>query len=171
MTPDAIYYFNRIPKSQTHYKQVSHKGKEISEFPSVYKNGRYMGEKYIIFQKTPDYYNHENLRFSHALELEKSQIITRFIFMPEYPQQSHGAYKEYGVLIGFSEDFEQLAIWFFEGLQAATPILFQRWQAGGIPEIAESEKMELKDETTLSCNKLLYLPNSGGILQGEKQNV
>jgi hypothetical protein len=144
MKPDAIYYFNRVSEYQTRYIQTGHKGKMISDFPSVYKNGKHKGEKYIIFRRTPNFFKQENLRFSHALELIKNKMITRLIFLPEYPQQSYGTYKEYGLLIEFSNDFDKLAIWFFKGLQEATPILFQKKQAGQIPEITKTEMLKLK---------------------------
>ncbi|MCL1927961.1 MAG: hypothetical protein FWG07_04095 [Treponema sp.] len=64
--------------------------------------------------------------------------------MPEYPRQSYGTYKDYGVLIEFSEDFDELAIWFFQDLSEAVPILFQRRLAGKIPEITKTEMIKLK---------------------------
>jgi hypothetical protein len=69
--------------------------------------------------------------------------------MPEYPSQSYGEYKEYGLLIEFSKDFTQLAIWFFKGLQKSAPSLFQRRQAGQIPEITKNEVVRLKYRTDL----------------------
>jgi hypothetical protein len=146
MKPDAIYYFSRIPEYQTRYKQTGHRGRTISGFPSIYKNGKYKGEQYIIFRKTSNYFKQGEQLFSHALELSKSQIITRLAFLPEYPRQSYGAYKDYGILIEFSENFDQLAIWFFIGLQEATPVLFQRKQAGQIPEIVKTEVVKLRYE-------------------------
>ena len=146
MTADAIYYFSRISEYQTHYKQIDHRGRAIFEFPSIYKNGKLKGEKYIIFRKTPDYYNYNNLQFSHALELAKNQIIARLIFMPEYPRQSYGAYKKYGLLVEFSEDFNLLTVWFFRGLQEAAPLLFQKRQAGEIAEITKTDKLKLRYE-------------------------
>ena len=143
MKPDAIYYFSRIPEYQTRYRQIDRKGKTVSCFPSIYKSGKYKGEKYLGFRRTSDYYNQGHLRFSHVLELAGSQIITRLNFLPEYPRQAYGAYKEYGILIEFSEDFNQLSIWFFKGLQESAPILFQRMQAGGIPEITKNEVAKL----------------------------
>jgi hypothetical protein len=144
MKPDAIYYFSRIPEWRTRYKQIGHKGKIISGFPSVYKTGKYKGEKYVVFRKASCYYNQGYQRFSHVLELAKSRIVTGLIFMPEYPRQSYGAYKEYGLLIDFSEDFNQLAVWFFKGLQEAVPVLFQKKQAGQIPEVTKSEMVKLR---------------------------
>ena len=144
MKPDAIYYFDRIPEYRTRYKQIGHKGKTISDFPSAYKNGKYKGEKYIIFRKSSNYYNQKNIRFSHALEMAKSHTITELFFMPEYPQQSYGAYKNYGILIEFSKDFNQLAIWFFKDLQEASPILFQKKQAGQLPEITKNETIKIR---------------------------
>jgi hypothetical protein len=150
MKPDTIYYFERVPEYKTRYRQIDHKGKLISGFPSVYKSGKYKGEKYVIFRRASSYYNQGRQRFSHVLELAKSQIVTMLIFMPEYPRQTYGAYKEYGVLIEFSEDFNQLAIWFFQGLQEATPILFQRKQAGQIAEVTKADLIKLKYEAGLS---------------------
>jgi len=144
MKPDAIYYFSRIPEYQTRYKKTGHKGKIISGFPSVYKKGRYKGENYVVFKRASSYYNYNYQQFSHVLELVKSQIITGLFFMPEYPRQSYGAYKEYGVLIDFSEDFNQLKIWFFKGLQEAAPILFQRKQAGQISEVTKADSLKLR---------------------------
>jgi hypothetical protein len=144
MKPDAIYYFIRIPEYRTRYKQIGHRGKTISGFPAVYKNGKFKGEKYIIFRKTSDFYNQGYQRFSHALELTRSQIITRLVFMPEYPRQSYGAYKEYAILVEFSEGFNQLVIWFFKGLEEAAPILFQKRQAGQIPEVTKTEVVKLR---------------------------
>jgi hypothetical protein len=144
MKPDAIYYFSRISEYQTRYKQISHKGKIVPCFPSVYKSGKHKGEKYVVFRRTSDYYNRGELQFSHALELAKNQIVTKLIFLPEYPQQSYGAYNEYGLLIEFSDNFDKLAIWFFKGLQEAAPILFQRRQAREIPEITRNETIKLK---------------------------
>ena len=144
MKPDAIYYFSRIPEYRTSYRQTGHRGRIIPQFPSVYKKGKYKGDKYIIFRKTSDYYNCVHLRFSHALELAKSRIITKLVFMPEYPCQSYGAYENYGVLIEFSEDFNQLALWFFKGVQEAAPILFQRKVSGQIPEITKTDRLNLR---------------------------
>jgi len=144
MKPDAIYYFDRMPERETHYKQIGHRGKKIPEFPAVYKNGKHEGEKYIVFRKTSNYYNQNDLRFTHAIETAKDQIITGLFFMPEYPRQAYGAYKNFGILIEFSKDFARLAIWFFKGLQEAAPILFQKKQAGEIPEIAKTEVVKLR---------------------------
>jgi len=144
MKPDTIYYFNRLPECQTRYIQTGHKGKKISNFPSVYKKGKHKGNGYIIFRKKSDFYKYENIRFSHTFELARNRIITRLIFLPEYPRQSYGTYKEYGMLIEFSEDFNQLSISFFKGLQEAVPILFQRKLAGKIPEIVKTEVVKLK---------------------------
>jgi hypothetical protein len=149
MKPDSIYYFNRIPEYPSRFIQINQKGKNIPDFPSVYKNGKNKGNKYIVFRKTSNYYNQKNLRFSHAIEKAKSQIITKFYFMPEYPMQSYGVYKDYGLLIEFSKDFNQLAIWFFKGLQESTPSLFQKKQAGQIPEITKNEIVRLKYRTNL----------------------
>jgi len=165
MKPDAIYYFIRIPEYKTRYKQIRYKGKRIPDFPSIYKNGKYKGEEYIIFRETSDYYNQGKIQFSHALELAKSQIITRLYFMPEYPRQSYGKYKNYGVLIEFSEDFEQFTIWFFEGLQTSSPLLFQRWQAGQIPETTKADSLKLRaminyQTSNQTRNKLLCPPIS-----------
>jgi hypothetical protein len=66
------------------------------------------------------------------------------IFLPEYPRQSYGAYKDYGLLIEFSENFNQLEIWFFKGLQEAAPLLFQKKQAGQIPETTKTDKLKLR---------------------------
>jgi hypothetical protein len=81
--------------------------------------------------------------------LVKNKIITKLYFLPEYPQQSYGAYQNYGLLIEFSENFNQLAIWFFEGLQEAAPILFQRKQARQIPEITKADMVKLRYGTDL----------------------
>jgi hypothetical protein len=165
MKPDAIYYFNRIPEYRTRYKQIRYKGKRIPDFPSIYKKGKYKGEKYIVFRETSDYYNQGKIQFSHALELANSQIITGLYFMPEYPRQSYGKYKNYGVIIEFSEDFEQLAIWFFEGLEASSPSLFQKKQAGQIPEVTKADTLKLRymisyQTRNQTRNKLLYPPIS-----------
>jgi hypothetical protein len=161
MKPDAIYYFNRIPEYKSRYIQIRYKGKRIPDFPSTYKKGKYRGENYIIFRETSDYYNQKKIQFSHAFELANSQIITGLYFMPEYPRQSYGKYKNYGVLIEFSEDFEQLAIWFFEGLQVSSPSLFQRWQAGQIPETTKADSLKLRAMISYQTrNKLLYPPIS-----------
>jgi hypothetical protein len=144
MKADAIYYFDRIPEFKSRYIQIRHRGKTIPEFPSVYKNGKYKGKKYIVFRETSGYYNQGKILFSHALELAKSQIITGLYFMPEYPRQSYGTYKEYGLIIEFSEDFDKLTIWFFKGLQKAAPILFQKRQAGQIPEVTKTEMVKIK---------------------------
>jgi hypothetical protein len=144
MKPDAIYYFRRITQYRTRYKQIDHKGRLVSDFPSAYKRGKYKGEKYVVFRRTSGYYSQRKLQFSHALELAKNQIVTGFSFLPEYPRQSYGAYKEYGLFIEFSEDFSKLAIWFFKGLQEAVPILFQKKLTGGIPEITKTEALKLK---------------------------
>ena len=149
MIPDAIYYFDRIPENRTRYKKINHRGRTIPAFPSVYKRGKYRGEEYIIFQRTSDYFNRGRYRFSHTLELAKSQIITGLVFLPEYPRQSYGAYKNYGVLIEFSENFNELAIWFFKGLQEAAPFLFQKRQAGQIPEITKTDKLNLRHRACL----------------------
>jgi hypothetical protein len=150
MKPDSIYYFVRIPEYRTRYKLIGHKGKTISGFPSVYKSGKNKGEGYLIFRKAAGFYRQSRLRFSHTLELVNSQIITGLIFLPEYPCQSYGAYKKYAVLVDFSEDFNQLAIWFFKGLQEAAPILFQRKQAGQIPELTNYDKLNLRHRPWLS---------------------
>jgi len=144
MKPDAIYYFSRICKSR--YRQTGHKGKSISDFPSVYKGGKYRGEKYIVFRRASNYFMQSHQYFSHTLELAKSQIVTKLMFMPEYPCRSYGAYKDYGILIEFSENFDRLAIWFFEGLQESAPLLFQRRQAGKIPEITKTEMVKVRYE-------------------------
>jgi hypothetical protein len=164
MTPDTIYYFSHIPEYQSRYMQISYSGIAIPEFPSVYKKGKYKGEKYIIFRRTSDYYNQGNLRFSHALELAKSQIITKLIFLPNYPRQTYGTYKNYALLIEFTEDFNQLTIMFFKGLQEAAPLLFQKKQAGQIPEITKSDKLKLRYKLVHhSHNKLLLPPTSNNV--------
>jgi hypothetical protein len=144
MKPDAIYYFSRVPEYQTRYIQTGHKGKIISEFPSVYKKGKYKGKEYIVFRRVSNYYKQGHQWFSHTIELVKNQIVTRLYFLPEYPQQSYGVYQNYGLLIEFSENFNKLAIWFFKGLQEAVSILFQRKQAGQIPEIVKSDMVWLR---------------------------
>jgi hypothetical protein len=144
MKPDAIFYFSRIPEHSTRYKQIRHRGVIIPGFPSVYKSGKNKGEKYIAFRKTQYYYSLGTQRFSHAVELAGSKIITGLIFMPEYPQKTYGAFKEYALLIDLSENSDRLAIWFFKGLQEAAPILFQRWQAGQIAEIAKTDMIKLR---------------------------
>ena len=150
MKPDSIYYFSRVPGCKTRYMQIKHKGNIVPDFPSIYKSGKYKGEKYVVFRMTSDYYNQSHIRFTHVLELAGSQIITKLIFLPEYPRQSYGAFREYGMLIEFSKDFNQLAIWFFNGLQAAAPILFQKKQTGGIPEITKSEVVRIKHDADSS---------------------
>ncbi|ULQ60683.1 hypothetical protein K7I13_05265 [Brucepastera parasyntrophica] len=150
MKPDAIYYFERIPGTRTRYRKIGHKGKIIPDFPSVYKKGKYKGEKYIVFRKKEGYYNQSSPQFSHTLELARSQIITWLIFMPERPLQSYGDYNDYGLLIELSEDSEQLTVWFFKGLQEAVPLLFQKWLAGQIPEVTKSGIVTLKYGTDSS---------------------
>jgi len=147
MKPDSIYHFSLIPEYKSRYKQISHKGKIIPGFPSVYKSGKYKGESYVIFRKAPSYYNQNDLRFTHAIELAKSQIITPLFFLPEYPHQSYGAYKEYGVLIDFSMDFGELKIWFFKDMQEAAPRLFLNKQAGGIPEVVKNDAISIRYRT------------------------
>jgi hypothetical protein len=144
MKPDAIYYFNRIPEYQTRFIQTGHKGKIITGFPSVYKNGKYAGRGYVAFRKTSGFYRQGCYRFTHIIELAKSRIVTGLSFMPEYPRQSYGTYKTYGLLIDFSEDFKRLTIWFFKGLQEATPRLFLTKQAGGIPEVVKNNAIYVK---------------------------
>ena len=144
MIPDAIHFFNRIPEYQSRYIQIGHKGRTIPEFPSVYKKGKHKGEKYLVFRKISDYFKISRYRFTHTLELSGNQIITGLIFMPEYPRQSYGVYKNYCLLIEFSEDFNQLTIWFFKGLHEAAPLLFQRRQAGQIAEVTKTDKLNLR---------------------------
>ena len=146
MKPDAIYYFSRIPEYPTRYKQTRHRGISIQDFPSVYKKGKHKGESYIVFRRTSDYFAQTRQRFSHTLELAKSKIITGMVFLPEYPQQSYGVYKDFCLLIEFSENFNQLVLWFFKGLQEAAPLLFQKRLAGQIAEIARTEVIKLKYE-------------------------
>ena len=150
MKPDTIYYFERIPELKSRYRQIRHKGKSISEFPSVYKNGKYKGEGYIVFRKTSNYYNQKSLQFSHALELARSRIVTELYFLPEFPQQAYGAYKNYGLLIKFSKDFDKLVIWFFKDKQEAAPVLFQKLIAGEIPEVTKTETVKVKYKTVSS---------------------
>jgi len=142
MKPDAIYYFDRIPEYKTRFIQTGHKGKIIPGFPSVYKSGKYAGKGYVVFRKTSGFYSQG--RFTHAIELAKSRIVTGLSFMPEYPRQSYGANKEYAILIEFSKDFENLEIWFFKGLQEATPRLFLTKQAGGIPEVVKNDAISAR---------------------------
>ncbi|MCL2800530.1 MAG: hypothetical protein FWD28_02055 [Treponema sp.] len=70
--------------------------------------------------------------------------------MPEYPQKTYGAFKEYALLIDFSENSDLLAIWFFKGLQEAAPTLFQKWQAGQIAEIVKTNVVRLRHGVNVS---------------------
>jgi hypothetical protein len=148
VNPDAIFSFRRI--SKTRYLQVGHKGCSISGFPSEYKTGKNKGKGYVIFRRTSSYYNQRDLRFSHSIELAKNQIVTEIIFIPEHPQQSYGRFKNYGILIEFLEDFEQLTIWFFKGIQEAAPILFQRKLAGLIANVTRNDTLKLRYEISSS---------------------
>ena len=148
MKPDTIFYFSRV--NQSRYVQTGCKGKPIPDFLSVYKGGKYRGEKYIISRRASHFFKQSNQEFSHTLELAKGQIVARFIFMTEYPCQSYGTYKDYALLIEFSKDFDKLAVWFFKGQQEAAPILFQKRQAGEIPEIVKTEVVRLKYRAGLS---------------------
>jgi hypothetical protein len=147
MKPDAIYYFDRVPEYQTRFIQTKHEGKIISNFPSFYKTGKHKGKGYVIFRRTSRYYNHGHLTFTHTIELAKSRIVTGMSFMPEYPRQSHGGYKTYGLLIEFSEDFNRLEIWFFKDMQEATPRLFLIKQAGGIPKVVKNNAISVRYRT------------------------
>jgi len=144
MKPDAVYYFLRMPEYPSRYKQAKHNGKTIPGFPSVYKKGKNKGERYIVFRKTAYYHSRPAHRFSHVIELAGSKRVTGLIFMPEYPQKTYGTFKEYALLIDFSENFERLTIWFFKGLQEAAPVLFQRWQAGLIAEVVKTDVVRLR---------------------------
>jgi len=149
MKPDAIYYFQRMSEHPNRYKQTKHSGKIIPRFPSVCKKGKNKGEQYIVFKRTSYYHSHTAHRFSHTIELAGRRIITGLAFMPEYPQRTYGTFKEYALLIEVSDNFEKLTVWFFKGLQAAAPILFQRWQAGLIAEVVRTNMIWLRYRANL----------------------
>ena len=162
MKPSAIYFFRRMSKNSTRYKQIRQKGIPIPGFYTFNKRGQIIGEN-IFFMENKKYYGSLIEYSTYALVLEEGLTVTEVIFTPELPRQSYGAYKthgnEYGLLIEFSKNFERLTIWFFSEKQEAVYNLFQKWRAD---ETTTPEMLRLSDAPNfLSYKKRLSLLNSG----------
>jgi hypothetical protein len=143
MRPYSVYIFEKVPEFKTRYILTEHSGVEIADFPAVWiqKNHQYVGEKYIVFQ--PMNIFHARQRFTHALSLEKSRMVTGLKFTTEFPRLSWGDYGKDAILIEFSEDWNELTILFFEGLKPLSYSLFERAVAGELIKIAECNILPL----------------------------
>jgi hypothetical protein len=147
MKPEAVYIFEKCPRSSTRYKLAGHRGTDIPNFPAQWvKNGKAgkAGEKYIGFRDTAVNNRPGHRQFSHTLELDKGRTVTGLNFSPEYPRQAYGDYGSDALLIEFSETGERLTILFFIGRKEAAQALFQSWTAGEIPETAAADALTLQ---------------------------
>jgi len=139
MKPDAMYVFEKHPELKTYYILKYHYGIEIVDFPAIWtnKSHNHVGEKYIVFRKTMA--QRPRQWFTYSLSLENNRMLTSFNFPLECQRLAWGDYRDYAILIEFSDDWTSLTLLFFKEMKNHARLLFESGLKGELTDIVETD--------------------------------
>jgi hypothetical protein len=137
--------------TKTRYKLLHELGSGINNFPSkwIADNHPHRGERYIVFhemygkQNCPPTYGSSHALYFGTDRPENEQLITGLKFSLEFPHKTYGVYKNDALLIQFSEDWNKMTIWVFEGKGEMSYSLFQEWVTEDLTITVETDDLPL----------------------------
>jgi len=151
MIAQVEYIFERLPTKKTRFRLVHEHGSGIHNFPSrwIAINHSNLGDKYIVYHEM---YGKQNCSPSdgsaYALYFgtdrpKHERLISGLKFIPEFPNQAYGVYKDEALLIQLSEDKNKMTIWVFKGKGETSYSLFKEWVYGALTLTVETDDLPL----------------------------